>query len=75
MTHVTALPEQDCVRASTALLVTGEDPESEDGRRLTQVVEALHQVTNHASYRQCSMTLCAGPNPDNIFVLSPPNLD
>jgi len=65
MTHVTALPEQDCVRASTALLVTGEDPESEDGRRLTQVVEALHQVISHACSQQCSLTLCARPSPDN----------
>ena len=35
---------QDCGLAATALLVTGEDPESEDGRRLTQVVAALRQV-------------------------------
>jgi len=31
-------------RAAMALLVTGEDPESGDGRRLTQVVAALQQV-------------------------------
>ena len=39
-----AVSAQDCSRASTALLVTGEDPESEDGRLIVQVVEQLHQV-------------------------------
>ena len=38
--------EQDVTRAAMALLVTGEDPESADGRRLTQVVKALQQVTS-----------------------------
>ena len=41
-----AVSEQECIQASTALLVTGEDPESEDGRRLLQVVEALHRVSD-----------------------------
>ncbi len=36
---------QECGRAATALLVTGEDPESADGRRLVQVVAALRQVS------------------------------
>ena len=40
------MPEQDVTRAAMALLVTGEDPESADGRRLTQVVKALQQVTS-----------------------------
>ena len=35
---------QECGLAATALLVTGEDPESADGRRLMQVVAALRQV-------------------------------
>ena len=39
-----AVVEQECHHASSALLITGEDPESEDGRRLVQVVQALHQA-------------------------------
>ena len=54
------MPEQDVTRAAMALLVTGEDPESEDGRRLTQVVEALHQVTGGPSV----LSLCLSPSDD-----------
>ena len=56
---------QDCTRAAMALLVTGEDPESEDGRRLVRVVEALHQVIScclpvsgsHAMHPSCQPSL------------------
>ena len=44
-----------------ALLVTGEDPVSEDGRRLVQVVEALHQVGSPLA--PSSSHACIDPRP------------
>ena len=40
---------QECTRAATTLLVTGEDPGSEDGQRLVRVMKALEQVCSSLS--------------------------
>ncbi len=42
---------QDCTRAATTLLVTGEDPDSADGQRLVKVMKALEQVRGLAAVR------------------------
>ena len=59
---------QECYRLSLDLVLSGEDPASEDGQRLSKVVDALYQV-QRGPYNKHSRPLSGPLHPDQTVMI------